>query len=348
MPKAIKKGAFRQCKVHFSEDELNMLADTLTQNADVVFAADLSQPAQIKKKEIWEEVARRVSAVSSTDRTVKHVKKQWDNLRLRVKNILSANQSEGLATGGGAHSPIKLTRWEETCASTISMEGIEGVGDMERVVPSSADGGTDAGSDGEDAAAQARTPTKKARARDDDTRPSTSKATSKQQMPPKPKPIQHAKAQGRQTTAATPLEGTQEVSTDPEAVADRTLSAANSSIGKAAASAPQSGDEGQCQVEQCIPEDDNLSRDGACTLSAQQTSQHTPLSTPDSNPLHQSGGEAIPDAWSPPEDRPALGPSAVVLPPPQPSRTERGAWPEWRGGSRSSQSSSNNMFPMVA
>ncbi|XP_069482609.1 myb-related transcription factor, partner of profilin-like [Ambystoma mexicanum] len=139
MGKALKKGAAHLRKVRFSEDELNMLADTLAENGDDVFAADMSRPAIMRKKEIWEEVARKVSEVGTTPRTMKDVCKCWDDLRLHVRNILAANRSQGMETGGGASSPIKTTRWEETCARTFGMELIEGVGEKERGAQSSAD-----------------------------------------------------------------------------------------------------------------------------------------------------------------------------------------------------------------
>ncbi|XP_069502308.1 myb-related transcription factor, partner of profilin-like [Ambystoma mexicanum] len=240
MPKALKKGAARLRKKRLSEEELNMLADTLTENAEVVFAADRRRPAQLCKKEIWEEVARKVSAVGTTPHTVKDVRKRWDDLRLRIQNILLANRSQGMATGGGGASPIKMTSWEETCASTIGMELIEGVGDMERGAPSSADGGTQSDSEAQDPTEQPTTPVKKARGMEGANMPSTSRGTVRPGLAHKPKPTLEATAQMREratTTAPTPATTTQ------EPVPEGSVSTASSTVRDAAATAPLSDDD---------------------------------------------------------------------------------------------------------
>ncbi|XP_069486289.1 myb-related transcription factor, partner of profilin-like [Ambystoma mexicanum] len=307
MPKAPKKGAMSQRKVRFSEEELNMLADTLAENEDIVFVADLRRLAQLKKKEIWEEVAQKVSAVGTTPRTVKEFKKHWDDLRLRVRNILSANRSQGLATGIGPNSPIKMTRWDETCASTIGMEAIERVGDMERGAPSSADGGSDSDSDAQDSAAQATTPLKNARGRENTNRPSTSKGPGKAHQPLKAKAPQDAKALGRQRASTTATVLTTGVSTAEEPVADGALSAANSSVGEAAATAPLSDDKEQTHGEVCVLEDD-VSSELHGTPSPRLSPQLTQIITPTGTTHEQSGGESGPECWSPTEDKPELGP----------------------------------------
>ncbi|XP_069476399.1 myb-related transcription factor, partner of profilin-like [Ambystoma mexicanum] len=157
---ASRQVTVRRQKPRFCDVELNMLADTLVEHADVVFCADLCWEAQMHKKAVWKEVVQKVSAVRTTPRTVRDCRKRWDNLQLRVRNFLSANRSQGMATGGGAPSPIKLAPWEETCSTVMDMESIKGVGDAEMGVPKPTDDGTGSDSESE------RTPTpKKATAR---------------------------------------------------------------------------------------------------------------------------------------------------------------------------------------
>ncbi|XP_069494610.1 uncharacterized protein [Ambystoma mexicanum] len=212
-------------------------------------------------------------------RTVKDVKKRWDDLRLRVHNILSANWSQGLATGSGSNTPIKLSRWEETCTSTIGIESIEGVGEMECGASSSADVGRDTNSDAEDSAAQATTPTKRARSREDTNRPSISKGTGKAHQQPRTKAPLNGRKQGRHRSATTPTVPTPVESSTVEPVADGTLSVATSLVGEAAATAPQSGDEVLSQGEVCVPEEDNRFMEFAGTPSPTQAHQHTPISS---------------------------------------------------------------------
>ncbi|XP_069465126.1 vomeronasal type-2 receptor 26-like [Ambystoma mexicanum] len=59
MSKSTQKGTARLRKPRIKDEELNMLADTLVANADVVSCSDLRRPAQLKKKAIWEEVGRK-------------------------------------------------------------------------------------------------------------------------------------------------------------------------------------------------------------------------------------------------------------------------------------------------
>ncbi|XP_069481436.1 myb-related transcription factor, partner of profilin-like [Ambystoma mexicanum] len=139
MPKVVKKACDRQRQDRFSREELTMLAETLQDNAAVVFSTQMSRMAIAKKKAIWSLVAQRVSAVGSVPRNTQQCRKRWDDLRLRIRSILSANRNLGTATGGGCDSPIKLQAWEEICASTIGMESIQGGGGMERGVPTSGD-----------------------------------------------------------------------------------------------------------------------------------------------------------------------------------------------------------------
>ncbi|XP_069502722.1 nuclear apoptosis-inducing factor 1-like [Ambystoma mexicanum] len=142
MPKALKKTADRQRKEKFSNEELVILTTTLAANAEVVFVNDMRREALLKKKAIWAEVAQKVNAVGTTTRSVKDCRKRWDDLRVHVRNILSVNCNMAMGTGGGAESPLKLKEWEEICASTIGVESIEGVGDMELGMAILSDGGS--------------------------------------------------------------------------------------------------------------------------------------------------------------------------------------------------------------
>ncbi|XP_069461435.1 myb-related transcription factor, partner of profilin-like [Ambystoma mexicanum] len=193
MPKAPKKGSARFRKERFSQDELQMLVDTLHEHAGTVFNSNMRREAVLRKKEIWALVGQKVSAVGNTPRTVEDCHKRWDDLRLWVRNILSANRTQALETGGGPSSPIKLTPWEETCASMIGPESIEGVGEMECGATSSADGGSEHDSEEHDT-----TPA------EDTNRPSISRGQARGRRVPARKPPQ------RHIPPATPrpVEGT--------------------------------------------------------------------------------------------------------------------------------------------
>ncbi|XP_069476417.1 myb-related transcription factor, partner of profilin-like [Ambystoma mexicanum] len=166
MSKATHKTTPRLRKQCFSDAELNRLADTLAAHADVIKSQNLKREVQQRKKGIWQEVARKVSAVGTTPRSVKDCMKRWDDLRVRVRNILASNRREAMATGRGPHSPAKLTTWEETASTFISPESIEGFGEMETGAATSPEGGTDGEDASQDTTARASTSRPQLRATD--------------------------------------------------------------------------------------------------------------------------------------------------------------------------------------
>ncbi|XP_069468407.1 myb-related transcription factor, partner of profilin-like [Ambystoma mexicanum] len=143
MPKAPKKIAGRLRKQKFSPEELQAMVDYLAEHADVVFSPDMRRESIIRKKNIWAQIGQRVSAVGTTPRALSDCLKRWDDLRVRVRGLLSANRSQAMQTRGGPSSPVRLEPWEETCAALIGTESIEGIGDIECGAASSAEGGTD-------------------------------------------------------------------------------------------------------------------------------------------------------------------------------------------------------------
>ncbi|XP_069502395.1 nuclear apoptosis-inducing factor 1-like [Ambystoma mexicanum] len=122
MSKATRKSIPRLRKNRFSDEEINMLVDTLAAHAEDINTHNLKREAQQRNEEMWEEVARKVSAVGTTPRTVKDCKKRWDDLRLRVRNILASNRREAIATGidGEDGSEETATRASTSRAKTTA------------------------------------------------------------------------------------------------------------------------------------------------------------------------------------------------------------------------------------
>ncbi|XP_069460665.1 myb-related transcription factor, partner of profilin-like [Ambystoma mexicanum] len=156
MSKATPKITPRLRKQHFSDAELNMLADTLAAHADLIKSQNLKREVHQQKKDIWQEVARKVSAVGTTTCSVEDCRKRWDDLCLRVRNIMASNRREAMATCGGPLSPAKMTTWEETASTFIKPESIAGFGEMETGVASSP-GGTEGEDDSQDTTMRAST-----------------------------------------------------------------------------------------------------------------------------------------------------------------------------------------------
>ncbi|XP_069468328.1 myb-related transcription factor, partner of profilin-like [Ambystoma mexicanum] len=139
--------ATRQRKQRFSEAELTVPVEHIVGNADMLFSADQWRSTQQHHKEVWAEAACRCTAVGVTIRTVKDCHKRWDDLRLRVRNLIAAHRQHSTDTGGGPASPLRLQSWEDRCSSILHLEGIQGVGEAEVGVCPPADAarsGTDA------------------------------------------------------------------------------------------------------------------------------------------------------------------------------------------------------------
>ncbi|XP_069468394.1 myb-related transcription factor, partner of profilin-like [Ambystoma mexicanum] len=106
MPKAVKRTTDHLSKERFSREELTMLAETLQKHADVVFFTDITHAAVQRKKQIWLEVAQKVSAVGTTPRTPKDCRKRRDDLHARIQTVVTRTPGRKKARGEeGEHHP---------------------------------------------------------------------------------------------------------------------------------------------------------------------------------------------------------------------------------------------------
>ncbi|XP_069502696.1 myb-related transcription factor, partner of profilin-like [Ambystoma mexicanum] len=130
--------AQRQRKQRFSEAELTVLVDHIVQHAEMLISADQRRATQQRRKEVWAEAARKCTAVGVTTRSVKDCHKRWDDLRLRVRNLIAAHRQRSSGTGGVPASLLRLQTWEERCSSVHHLVAIHGIGDGEAGVSPSA------------------------------------------------------------------------------------------------------------------------------------------------------------------------------------------------------------------
>ncbi|XP_069505170.1 myb-related transcription factor, partner of profilin-like [Ambystoma mexicanum] len=139
--------AQRQRKQRFSEAELTVLVEHIVDNAKILFSADQRRATQQQRKEVWAEAARKCTAVGMAVRSVKDCHKRWDDLRLRVRNLISTHRQRSSWTGGGPSSPLRLQAWEERCSSVLHLEGIHGIGEAEAGLSPPADAAISSDSD---------------------------------------------------------------------------------------------------------------------------------------------------------------------------------------------------------
>ncbi|XP_069463411.1 myb-related transcription factor, partner of profilin-like [Ambystoma mexicanum] len=124
MSKASRKSKHRLRKKRFSDEELNMLADTLAAHAEEINTHNLKREVQLRKKEIWEEVTRKVYAVGTTPRTVKDCTDGEDASEeptTKASTSRAKTAATGKTTSGAASQPTPKPR-----ASAQAMAAHEG------------------------------------------------------------------------------------------------------------------------------------------------------------------------------------------------------------------------------
>ncbi|XP_075455505.1 ankyrin repeat domain-containing protein 16 isoform X2 [Ascaphus truei] len=119
----------RKRKRKFSPEELEILAEELSQNHKLLFGSQNSMAAATWKQEKWAEVLARINAQGVTHRTVTDLKKRWHDLRRKARTKLAQIHRETRQTGGGGRGEAtELTNVEEMAARTLGPEFIHGVG----------------------------------------------------------------------------------------------------------------------------------------------------------------------------------------------------------------------------
>ncbi|XP_052722077.1 uncharacterized protein LOC128192970 [Crassostrea angulata] len=122
-------------KANWAEESISILVDLVTDPERwAVIRGKFSPSLTVQKKQrVWEEIAERVNATCSSAcvRTVKDVKKKWQDIQSHTKKKEANRKSELRKTGGGP-SPQGLKCWEEKIVSILSndiISGVEGVFD---------------------------------------------------------------------------------------------------------------------------------------------------------------------------------------------------------------------------
>ena len=112
-------------KAKFSVQELSV--EEVQEKKDELLLAFKDLGASWKKKEKWEEVAMKVSAVGVSDRTGNECRKKWTKYRRKGKGNANEVQQHIKKTGGGPQTSTNLNETEELAAAVIGKTAIEGV-----------------------------------------------------------------------------------------------------------------------------------------------------------------------------------------------------------------------------
>ncbi|XP_069482289.1 uncharacterized protein [Ambystoma mexicanum] len=129
-------------KPKFREGELVVLTDEVVAHSDELYGIRQRKTSAQRRTAIWHSIGQKVTAVASVPRDGEDCRKRWNDLRIRVRGLLSQHQQESLATGGGTLEPLVLTTWEEKCSTVLYVEGTEGIVGAEAGASNQEAGGT--------------------------------------------------------------------------------------------------------------------------------------------------------------------------------------------------------------
>ncbi|KAJ1126163.1 hypothetical protein NDU88_004571 [Pleurodeles waltl] len=94
-----------------------------------LFGSQVQHTSIARKMELWRRIVNRVNAVGQHPRNRDDIRKRWNDLRGKVRSVVSRHNIAVQRTGGGPPPPPpQLTTWEEQVLTIMHPEGLEGVG----------------------------------------------------------------------------------------------------------------------------------------------------------------------------------------------------------------------------
>ena len=114
---------------NWTEDELQTLTDEVQDKKIILFNSQSNTMTNSLKNNTWAEVAARVSAVSSQDRTAAQCRKKWSDFSSRSKLKYVKHNKEGKVTGRGNNSAPSVNEIEAKALAVLgdtAVKGLEG------------------------------------------------------------------------------------------------------------------------------------------------------------------------------------------------------------------------------
>ncbi|XP_014665060.1 PREDICTED: myb/SANT-like DNA-binding domain-containing protein 4 [Priapulus caudatus] len=109
----------RKRRPKFALAELEVLADEVSLQKDILFGKFSSTVTFQRKKALWCSIAEKVNAVSEVERTGEECRKKWQYTQSDVKQKAARRKRDGAATGGGTLNVPDLSPIEEKIASLL-------------------------------------------------------------------------------------------------------------------------------------------------------------------------------------------------------------------------------------
>ncbi|KAJ1161482.1 hypothetical protein NDU88_001967 [Pleurodeles waltl] len=113
----------------FSEAELRVMVEEIVRVEPQLFWTQVQHTTIARKMELWQRIVDRVNAVGQHPRNRDDIRKRWNDLRGKVRSMVSRHTIEVQRTGGGPQpQPPEFTTWEEQVLNILHPEGLAGVG----------------------------------------------------------------------------------------------------------------------------------------------------------------------------------------------------------------------------
>ncbi|KAJ1088521.1 hypothetical protein NDU88_001678 [Pleurodeles waltl] len=111
----------------FSEEELRVMVEEIIQVEPQLFGSQVQHTSIARKMELWRRIDR-VNAVGQHPRNREDIRKRWNDLRGKVRSVVSRHHQAVQRTGSGPPPPPpQLTTWEEQVLAILLPEGLAGV-----------------------------------------------------------------------------------------------------------------------------------------------------------------------------------------------------------------------------
>ncbi|KAJ1189241.1 hypothetical protein NDU88_005991 [Pleurodeles waltl] len=93
-----------------------------------LFGTQVQHTSIARKMELWQRIVDRVNAVGQHPRNRDDIRKRWNDLRGKVRSMVSRHNIAVQKTGGGLPpTPPEFTAWEEEVLHILHPEGLAGV-----------------------------------------------------------------------------------------------------------------------------------------------------------------------------------------------------------------------------
>ncbi|XP_069507903.1 uncharacterized protein [Ambystoma mexicanum] len=109
----------RKRAFNFSQDEVRLLVDRVRVHEDALFGQGKHKLAQAARRKLWENIAAEVSSLGVAHRSVKDVKKRWDDLKRRTKQKQTLIQWHSQGRGRGSPCSVRLHATERVVAGML-------------------------------------------------------------------------------------------------------------------------------------------------------------------------------------------------------------------------------------